>query len=87
MCNDLLKSYFSNRTQCINFQQTVSDMCPIKYGVPQRFGQGPLFLIHINDIVNFSKLALLVFFPADTNIIYLLQEQIKTMLTKMLINL
>ena len=79
MCHDLLKIYISNRTQYKNFQLTVSDTCPIEYGVPQVSVLGPLsFLIYINDIVNSSKLALFFLFADKT--IYLSLEQ-----TKMLI--
>ena len=43
MCHDLLKSYLSNRTQNTNFQQTVSDTCPIEYGVLEGSVLGPYY--------------------------------------------
>lgn len=68
-CNDILKSYLSERTQKTKFQGVYSDSCKAEFGVPQGSVLGPLlFLVYINDIVNSSHHGSFVLFADDTNI-------------------
>ncbi len=68
-----LKSYLSNRLQCIQIDSISSNYLPITcgVGVPQGSILGPLlFLIYINDIHKCSNLLKLLLFADDTTIIH-----------------
>ena len=66
-----INSYFSNRNQFLQFNQTCSSMQTIKCCVPQGSILGPLFFIlYINDLPNVSQLIELLLFAGDTSIFY-----------------
>jgi len=67
--NISLKSYLTQRSQCVSFCKTPSDPLEVNYGVPQGSILGPLlFLLYINDITNCSNLGTFILFADDTNI-------------------
>ena len=69
---ELVKSYFSERLQFVQFNQTSSSKCQIKCGEPQGSIVGPLFVIlYINDLHNASNLL----FADDTSIFYSQRDQ------------
>ena len=64
-----IKSYFSNRKQFVQFNETRSIERIIKCGVPQGSILGPLvFLLYINDLPNATGLAECLLFADDTSI-------------------
>ena len=66
-----VKSYLSNRKQCVQFRKTCSDEQVIKCGVPQGSVLGPLlFILYINDLPNVSKVTESLLFADDTSIFY-----------------
>ena len=66
---DWMKSYLTDRTQYIVFNNVQSPKSIITCGVPQGSILGPLlFILYINDIVNVSPSLLPVIFADDTNL-------------------
>ena len=66
-----IKSYFSDRKQFVQFNNTCSAFKSITCGVPQGSILGPLmFFIYINDICNVSDVAKLILFADDTNLFF-----------------
>jgi hypothetical protein len=66
-----IKSYFENRKQFVQFNQTCSSEKVTKCGVPQGSILGPLFFIlYINDLPNASELTESLIFADDTSIFY-----------------
>ena len=64
------KSYLSDREQCVDVNDTLSDWQTVKLGVPQGSILGPiLFLIYVNDINNCDRTADFMKFADDTTIL------------------
>lgn len=69
--HDLLKSYLTERTHRLRYNDTVSGDCEVKCGVPQGSVLGPLlFLIYMNDIPWACNEANILLFADDTALLY-----------------
>lgn len=69
-CNLLLKSYLTNRTQCVKVNEFLSDELIIKTGVPQGSLLGPLlYLLYIMNIPKNNIISKYNVYADDTNII------------------
>jgi len=60
-----------NRKQYVHYNGVDSDYKPITCGVPQGSILGPLlFILYINDIVNYSDILKFILFADDTNVFH-----------------
>lgn len=68
---DLIKSYLTDRHQCVCIQRELSSPYKIKCGVPQGSILGPLlFNAYINDIINIDQSAKYIIYADDTSIFF-----------------
>ena len=62
-----IKSYLSNRRQCVCYNNSNAEFKEIKCGVPQGSILAPLlFILYINDMCDVSKLLHVILFADDT---------------------
>jgi hypothetical protein len=65
----LFKSYLTDRTQYVDFDDTSSATLPISTGVPQGSILGPLlFIIYMNDIAEITNLFDMIIYADDTTL-------------------
>lgn len=70
ICNDLIRSYLTNRTQCVKVGDIYSDQLVIKTGVPQGSLLGPLlYLLYIMNIPKHKVVSHYNIYADDTNLI------------------
>ena len=75
----LIKSYLTDREQCVQVNNAISDFNKITHGVPQGSILGPLFfLLYINDIALSSPMLSFYLFADDTTI-FLSDKNVKNL--------
>lgn len=66
---ELLESYLNNRSQQVQYNETISQSLMIKCGVPQGSILGPLmFIVYINDMTEASKYFYPLMYADDTTL-------------------
>merc|ERR1712013_573928 len=79
----LIESYLTDRQQCVQINNAISDLDYVSHGVPQGSILGPLFfLLYINDIAESSDVLKFYLFADDTAI-FLSHKDPKTLETIM----
>ena len=72
------KSYLENRKQYLNYNNDVSNLEQIKFGVQGSILRLLLFLIYVNDLSNASNILDPIMFADDTNL-FLSRQKIKSL--------
>ncbi len=73
--NNLIKTYLTNRQQCVKFENSISKYAFIKTGVPQGSILGPLlFSIYINDLVKIGNKFKYIMYADDTTLYFNLED-------------
>ena len=63
--------FLSNRKQCVNYNNVLSNFNSVVCGVPQGSILGPLlFILYVNDMNNCSDILKFILFADDTNLFY-----------------
>ena len=66
----VIRSYLTDRSQCVEIRNTFSKYIPIKHGVPQGSVLGPLlFIIYINDLHRSLENSTAIHFADDTSLV------------------
>ena len=87
LANDWIKTYLSNRSQNVYYNNTSSTKLTITCGVPQGSILGSLlFILYINDIANVSDILFSSLFANDT-IVFIQGDQLDDIANKMNIEL